>query len=187
MSKTVQLEKALGDILNQYKTSFSEKIYSDESNETDLLMEVFGITPELKRENRQYWGRELGMCWQRLVVEICKHTHKDFGPALRFGSDEPCDLVVGQQAIDTKYRIGSGDSGTLKKLKAYATLLKKNGYAPVLLVVRENNLPAAITACKSGGWNVLTGDMTYNYITNLTGFDIKAYLQAKALAYRVLR
>ena len=51
-------------------------------------MRAFGITPELKRENRQYWDRELGMCWQLLVVELCKHAHENFAPALRFGDDE---------------------------------------------------------------------------------------------------
>lgn len=90
-------------------------------------MDVFGISPELKRENRQYWGRELGMCWQRLVIEVCKHTRKDYAPSIRVGADEPCDLVVGKLAIDTKYRIGSGDSGTLKKFKAYAALLRGKG------------------------------------------------------------
>jgi hypothetical protein len=187
MTEADKLISALGDILNHYKASFTGKIYTDENDETDLLMDVFGITPELKRENRQYWGRELGMCWQRLVVEVCRQTHKDFSPALRFGSDEPCDLVVGNQAIDTKYRIGSGDSGTLKKFKAYAPLLRQEGYDPILLIAREDNLPAAITACRTGGWNVFTGDMTYGYIKELTGFDIKAFLQAKALEYKILR
>jgi hypothetical protein len=149
-------------------------------------MDVFGISPELKRENRQYWGRELGMCWQRLIIEVCKHTRKkDFSPGLRVGADEPCDLVVGKIAIDTKYRIGSGDSGTLKKFKGYATLLREKGFDPTLLIVREDNLPAAIAACK--GWNVFTGDMTYAYIKGLTGFDIRTYLEAKALEYKVSR
>ena len=176
---------ALANILDQYRHSFSDKIYTDENNESDLLMDIFGITPELKRENRQYWGRELGMCWQRLVVEICKQTCDDYGPPLRFGPDEPCDLVVGDIAIDTKYRIGSGDSGTLKKFRTYASLLKSEGYKPTLLIVREDNLGAALAACR--GWRVFTGNMTYDYIRDLTGFDIKTYLAAKALEYKVQR
>lgn len=176
---------ALAGILDQYRNSFTDKIYSDENNESDLLMEVFGISPELKRENRQYWGRELGMCWQRLVVEVCRQTCEDYGPALRFGADEPCDLVVGNAAIDTKYRIGSGDSGTLKKFRTYASLLKEKGYEPTLLIVREDNLGAALAACR--GWTVFTGHMTYGYISDLTGFDIRTYLQAKALEYKVQR
>jgi hypothetical protein len=55
-------------------------------------MNAFGITQELKQENKQYWGRELGMCWQRLVTDLCKNLCTDFEPALRIGSDEPCDF-----------------------------------------------------------------------------------------------
>ena len=62
------------------------------------------------------------------LVEPRRHTCADYGGALKFGSDEPCDLVLGSDAIDTKYRVGSGDSGTLKKFKQYGALLKQNGY-----------------------------------------------------------
>ncbi len=48
-------------IIKKYYQSFSEKTYGQENNESDFLMDLFGISPELKRENRQYWGRELGM------------------------------------------------------------------------------------------------------------------------------
>lgn len=178
---------ALKAILDAYQATFSAKVYNSENDDTDLLMGIFGITPELKRENRQYWGRELGMCWQRLVTEICRQSRSDFGPALRVGADEPCDLTVGRAAIDTKYRIGSGDSGTLKKFKAYGPLLKKDGYEPILLILREDNLPAAITACKAGGWTVLMGDQTIDYVEKLTRFDLKSYLTKATLAYAILR
>ncbi len=95
--------------------------------------------------------------------------------------------VVCKQAIDTKYRIGSGDSGTLKKFKAYARLLAGKGYEPVLLIVREDNLPAAIKACSSAGWTVLKGEETFDYIYDLTAFNLKKYLLAKAKAYAVNR
>ena len=68
------------------------------------------------------------MCWQFLVVELCKNTCSDYGNALKFGSNEPCDLVLGNDAIDTKYRVGSGDSGTLKKFKQYGVFLKEKSY-----------------------------------------------------------
>ena len=103
----------INPILKRYYEAFKEKTYSDENNDTDVLMDIFGITPEQKRENRQYWGRELGMMWQLIVTEICRHHCSSFKPALRIGSDEPCDLIIGNHAIDTKYRIGSGDSGTI--------------------------------------------------------------------------
>lgn len=181
------LNKALGVILGQYSKSFSDKVYSDENNETDLLMELFGITPELKRENRQYWGRELGMCWQRMIVEVCRQKCKGFGGALRFDADEPCDLTVNELAIDTKYRIGSGDSGTIKKFKAYAPFLKEKGYKPIFLILRDDNLSSAFNACAKAGWDMYTGDDTYSFINELTGFDIKAYLVTKAMEYKILR
>lgn len=182
-----KLQNALDGILLAYQERFSAKVYSNENDEHDLLMDVFGITPQLKRENRQYWGRELGMCWQRLVVEVCRQTHKDFGPALRIGDDEPCDLTVGTFAIDTKYRIGSGDSGTLKKFKAYGLTLLEKGFKPILLIVREDNLDAAITACNAGGWKITTGQQTFDFLLELTGFDIKAFLQERAPAFPVAR
>ena len=114
MMKSGDIDKKLSAILKKYQDNLSDKIYVDDYDSTDVLMETFGITHELKRENRQFWGRQLGMCWQLLVTELCKHTCTDYGDALRFGADEPCDIVLGSDAIDTKYRVGSGDSGTLK-------------------------------------------------------------------------
>lgn len=112
-------ERALEQILARYQNSFIEKVYAEENEEHDPLRAVFSISPIIKRENRQYWGRELGMCWQLLVIETCKAYCSSFQPAFKVGSDEPCDLIVDGYAIDMKYRIGSGDWGTLKKFKSY--------------------------------------------------------------------
>ena len=182
-----RLNNSVDEILDAYKVSFCEKTYSDENDDHDVLMDVFGIAPALKRENRQYWGRELGMCWQRIVVEVCSQTRSDFGPALRIGADEPCDLTVGGLAIDTKYRLGSGDSGTLKKFKAYGPILRGHGLEPVLLIVREDNLYSAINACIVGGWTVTTGQRTFDYLEALTGVNVKALLQQRAGAFPVVR
>lgn len=180
-----QLEQRLNTTLEDYQKSILDRVFYEERNETDWLMEVFAIAPEMKRENRQYWGGKLGRCWEKLVIEVCKERCEGFKEGLKIKKDRPCDLIVGEQAIDTKYRIGSGDSGTLKKFKANAALLKKKGYEPILLIVREDNLPAAITACRSGGWMVLTGDKTFQFLKQLTGFDLKHYLQTKASEYTV--
>jgi len=115
-NQELSLDTKLKDVLRAYRDSFSIKTYSEENDEPDALMDVFGITPLRKRENRQYWGRELGMCWQLLVTNVLSHHCKAYSPAIKMGDDEPCDCCVGKDAIDTKYRIGSGDSGTLKKL-----------------------------------------------------------------------
>jgi len=175
--KPLPLDTRLKDVLRAYRDSFSMKTYSEENDDPDPLMDVFGITPDRKRENRQYWGRELGMCWQLLVTNVLSHHCKEYAPAIKVGDDEPCDCCVEKDAIDTKYRIGSGDSGTLKKFKSYGKLLKERGYRPVLLIVREDNLAAAMTACATGGWTVLQGQATFDYIKQLSGFDLLAWLE----------
>lgn len=181
------LEETLNQTLSNYRSSFVGKVYNEENNDHDLLMDAFGISPELKRENRQYWGRELGMCWQILVTDICKYHRKDFGPPIRIDADEPCDLTVGEFAIDTKYRIGSGDSGTLKKFKSYGPRLREMGYKPVFLILREDNLPAAMTACNVGTWEVYTGEETFKFVNELTGFDIKDFLKSKKSLFNISR
>jgi hypothetical protein len=180
-------EAAIKTILRQYSASFTEKTYNEENEDHDVIMDVFGVTPLLKRENRQYWGRELGMCWQLLVCALFRETVSDYGPGYRVGQDELCDLVAGKDAIDTKYRIGSGDSGTLKKFKQYGKTLRDQGYKPILLIVREDNLGAAIQACNVGGWQVLTGQSTFDYIQRKTGADLLEWLKCIGIEYRVDR
>ena len=174
------LSDSLSSVMMRYSESFSAKTYGTENNDYDPLMSAFGITPELKRQNRQYWGRELGMCWQLLVVELCKHSYEKFSPALKYGGDEPCDLCLDRHAIDTKYRIGSGDSGTLKKFKANGKMLREEGFTPVLLIVRTDNLPAAVTACRSGSWVIYQGGTAFSYLQKKTGFDLCAWLETEA-------
>ena len=84
--------------------------------------------------------------------------------------------MLGMDAIDTKYRVGSGDSGTLKKFKQYGYLLKEVGYQPILLFLRDDNLPAAMTACQTGGWSVYTGMQAFYYLREQTGFDLYQWL-----------
>lgn len=95
--------------------------------------------------------------------------------------------MVSKYAIDTKYRIGSGDSGTLKKFKSYGGALRSQGYEPVFLILRSDNLPAAIQACKVGTWNVLVGDQSLEFIESINGFDIASYLRQRRGAFPVSR
>jgi hypothetical protein len=171
-----EINSLLESILIQYQKSFAGKTFSEESSEIDDLMSIFSLTQEVKMGNRQYWGRELGMCWQKIVTELCRAYCTNFKDAIREGGDELCDLVVENDAIDTKYRIGSGDSGTLKKFKSYGKNLSDRGLNPVVLIVREDNLQAAITACRTGGWRVISGKNSYEYIDRLTGFDLHSWL-----------
>ncbi len=180
-------EPEITKLIGTYQESFAAKAYGNENDDHDVLMDVFGLLPAVKRENRQYWGRELGMCWQLIVTALFRATCTDFAPGYREGGDELCDLIAGKDAIDTKYRIGSGDSGTLKKFKQYGQKLQQMGYRPVLLIIREDNLPAAIGACNVGGWTVLTGDTTFKYIQTKTGVDFKQWLLELGTKYHVSR
>src|SRR5271169_3046823 len=83
--KALSLDTKLKDVLRAYRDSFSMKTYSEENDDPDPLMDVFGITPDRKRENRQYWGRELGMCWQLLVTNALSHHCKGYAPAIKLG------------------------------------------------------------------------------------------------------
>ncbi|MCT7967050.1 hypothetical protein NG799_11950 [Laspinema sp. D1] len=179
------LDQTLENILQRYSLSFSLKVFSEESATEDDLMRVFGLTQVIKAENKQYWGRELGMCWQRVVTEVCRENCEDFRTPIREGKDELCDLIIGLDAIDTKYRIGSGDAGTLKKFREYAGKLQGLGLTPILLILRTDNLPQAINACRMGGWTVMQGSDAYEYIRNKTGFELKSWLQARRNRYSI--
>lgn len=179
-------QQLIEPIIDRYYASFSQKTYHAENNDSDFLMDLYGITPELKRQNRQYWGRELGMLWQLIVCAIAEaHCGSDYQPALRVGDDEPCDLFIGNDAIDTKYRVGSGDSGTLKKFKQYGQLLSERGYRPVFLMVRDDNLPAAITAAERGGWVICSGRNAIEYLKERTGVDVKQLIASFGGEYRL--
>lgn len=166
----------LNEIITRYQKSFVDKAFKPGNRDYDVLMDAFGLTPEIKGENRQYWGRELGMCWQRIVACVFENLRDDYGPRIRLGGDEPCDFTFGRYAIDTKYRIGSGDSGTLKKFRSNGPLLREQGYDPIILILRNDNLPAAITACQAGTWELLTGSGCFEFIKTHTGFDLYAFL-----------
>jgi hypothetical protein len=170
-------EESLISIIKKYQTSFSEKIFEAEETPSDILMEVFGITAVLKNRNRQYWGRELGKCWESLVIDVFKQYCPDrFTPPFKHQGTEPCDLIVGDYGIDTKYRVGSGDSKTLSIFRKNARIITEHKLKPVLLFVREDNLKAAMSAFSAGGWSIYTRDKTFEFIQNETGFDLKQWL-----------
>lgn len=178
------IDEQLIDLMKRYQLSFNHKRHSEFNNENDILMNAFGISPELKRQNPQYWGRELGMLWQLLVINSCSHLEA-FKPALKIGNDEPCDLRIDQYAIDTKYRVGSGDSGTLKKFRLYANLLKEQGYEPVVLFLREDNLIHAERAFSD--WIIYKGQESFDFIKQISGYDLKNFLEQAAFQYQIIR
>lgn len=42
-------ERKLDQILAKYQNSFTDKVYAEENEEHDILMNVFGISPIIKR------------------------------------------------------------------------------------------------------------------------------------------
>ena len=173
----VNIENSLNQILSIYQEKFKTKKIVPEETDSDVLMAVFGVTYAEKAVNMQYWGRELGTCWERLVQSSLE-SHKDYLPGLQIGRDELCDCIVGKYAIDAKYRVGSGDSGTLKKFKQYGQILKKKGYVPIMLFLRTDNLAAAITAAKTGEWTIKSGKESFDFVKSLNGFDLEKYLSS---------
>ena len=165
-------------IISQYFNSFLQKKFDKENSDHDLLMDLFGISPEIKREHSQYWGRELGMLWQLIVDGLAKTCCKDYEPALFIGGDQLCDLRIGNDAIDTKYRVGSGDSGKHKEFRRYGKILLEKQYRPVLLFLREDNLLSAISAATAGGWVVYNGKDTFAYIKTKIGVDIEELIHS---------
>jgi hypothetical protein len=59
-------------------------------------------------------------------------------------------------------------------------MFREQGLRPVLLILREDNLPGAIGACKVGGWDVLTGTSTFNHIKTRSGFDLDEWFRSLA-------
>ena len=64
------IEDQLRSILGQYRDSFITKEYREENNDHDVLMDVFGITPDLKRETSQMLSSEQN-------PEVCDATDAD--------------------------------------------------------------------------------------------------------------
>lgn len=181
-------ELKIKEILLHYKESFDNKLFIDNIEINDVLMDIFGITQQTKANNKQYWGRELGMIWQNIIIELCKEVCRDrFHEAESFNGDMPFDLRIDNDAIDTKYRVGSGDSGTLKKFKMYANFLYKHNYNPVMLILRNDNLPSAISAIKNAGWQLYTGDDAFIYIKAKTNVDLKDILISYKYQYSIDR
>lgn len=180
----VMVKNKIKSVLTKYQEAFSKKEINSEEGYTDILMDVFKITPAIKDTNMQYWGRELGMCWEGIIKAVFSER-KDYGPGLKEGDDEICDCTIGKKAIEAKYRVGSGDSGTLKKFKQYAQRLKDAGFEPIMLFLREDNLPAAITASKNGGWTVIVGQNCFDFINAESAFDLKQELESLKGVYDI--
>ena len=43
----MSIDQGLAEILTRYQESFTGKVYSEENEDHDLLMDVFGLSPQL--------------------------------------------------------------------------------------------------------------------------------------------
>ena len=104
-----QIERNVVNILSRYKSNFNSKEFAPIFSSSDILMDFFNITYDTKMQNMQYWNRELGRVLELITKEL-------------FTSN---NLFKPPESVN--YRIGSGDSGTLKKFKLYGKMLKEMG------------------------------------------------------------
>jgi hypothetical protein len=171
------------NILTRYQEAFQAKLHHEQLGGMDMLMAAFGLTPQDKAAASQYWGRELGMCWERLVCS-CYAPLPSYEPGLAHATGQPCDFVYGRMAVDTKYRLGSGDAGTLKKLAENARWLKARKYEPVMLFLRTDSLASATSRMRRAGWQVLEAEESFELVKAHTARDLLAELQAVKDSYR---
>ena len=174
MKNNIVQENKLLTPIEAYYRSFSRKQFTKSPSDSDVLMDVFSIDTDLKNKNKQYWGRELGTLWELIVIQTFI-DHPDYVEKPLWNGQSPCDFFIGDLAIDPKYRIGSGDSGTLKGWANDGDDLKARGFKPIMLILREDNLPAAIRRI-STHWDIKIGDDAFNFIERYTGFDLKDFL-----------
>lgn len=177
---STEIDHGLRRVLQSCKAAFDVKVFEDFDTGTDVLMDSLSVTPAMKAANRQYWGRQLGACWEALLRSVWAER----SPFVRFPKPGdpiyPCDIVSEGLAIDAKYRIGSGDSGTLQKLARNAKTLVTSNLQPILLVLRDDSLKSAISAAKAGGWKVVEGEAAFEFVHVTLGHDILEFLRSEA-------
>ena len=169
------IDNKLKKTLQEYKELFTLYDEAPVPSASDILLNIFNLSGEDILKNKQYWHRHLGACWEKLVKSVFS-SRADYQHAVRIHKKSPCDFAFSDKAIDTKYRLGSGDSGTLEKLAKNAAWLKALGYFPVMLILRSDNLPNALSRMSSAGWQVLTGDDCFEFIRCHGGLDLKKYM-----------
>lgn len=169
-----RINQNIEEIIKTYHNKFLDKRFKDKFSDDDILMNIFNLTEEIKNKNKQYWGRELGYLWELIVIEAFKNN-KEYKCKPVWNGQSPCDFFIDKYAIDPKYRIGSGDSGTLKGWARDGDLLRKKGYEPIMLILREDNLPAAISRI-SPHWNLKIGEEALKFIEDNSGFKLKELL-----------
>lgn len=165
----------LEDLYSDFKrleVNFQKKIKDPRASEIDMLMEMYQIDANQKSSNPQFYSSQLGHKFELLVRNVAMRYCPEYAPEIHVGTKVPCDLCIGRDAIDVKYRVGFADSGTIDKLRQNAQLLSKLGYTPVLLIFRDDNRIDTIRTAINSGWTVYMGNEAFDYINRWTGCDI---------------
>ena len=157
------------------------------AHQKELLSLSDSLIAELEQADEYVFGVPMHNFGVPSVLKLWIDQVARVGRTFSYANGAPKGLMVGKKAIDTKYRIGSGDSGTLKKFKQYGAKLTALGYEPVFLILRSDNLPAAIQACRIGGWKTLIGQETFDFILKESGFDMLKFLTDSANSHTVTR
>jgi hypothetical protein len=174
------LDLILDGALGRYHETFTDRMPEEQDAVSDALMDFFRLTPEIKNRERQFYGRHLGAAWEEIAGKIL-HAHDPSTEFPRPGTeDTPCDIVYRGFAIDTKYRIGSGDSGTMRKLAGNASTLARRGFVPLLLIFRNDSLKPSISAARTGGWTICEGEAAVSFIRTHTGYDLLDFLKERS-------
>ncbi len=59
------------------------------------------------------------------------------------------------------------------------------GYEPIILLLRNDNLPQAIHACKKGNWTIYTGDQSFDFVKSISNFNLKNFLTEYSGKYSI--
>lgn len=177
-----RLSDELRLVLAQCRAGMDAKEYSEESTLVDPLMTALGVTLSDKRAHPQFFGQMLGMCWEQLVYRLLGETTPQFKPPVRVGRLEPCDFVLRDMAVDMKYRIGSGDSRTIRNIRRNGRFLTELGLRPHLAILRTDSMQSSLDSLRLGGWTILEGQETVDFVSRESGFDLVAWLMNHARA-----
>lgn len=162
-----------------------DKHFAADDATTDLLMEAYALDPKTRHQHMQFWGQRLGLCWEGLVDTVFSTLRPDaHGDRIHYGRGELCDMVFGDDAIDTKYRIGSGDGATIRKFCRYGDMLREDGYRPVMLILRTDSLDQSIHRC-AHHWEIYQGDAAFDYIHEHTDYDLRTYLHLRKGHFKI--
>lgn len=127
----------------------------------DTLQKKMNVGSSVEQADAVVLVNEAVINKDRLLAVIQQINHNAVGLGFEFRS-----------------RYGKNDDTLLQKDENVAEAMQKNGLVPVLAVFSTNNAAGAIRRLKRK-WHSLQGEELLVFLHNLTGFDLKQYLQSR--------